>query len=571
MSASITPADRRSSLVSKTTTPEVSKAKTDLLSIGIDLDDDLISRLQTNLGIERIFSVARKAASLMKDKPNSNAGGTPNIIYRNVSANNAAHTSSLSPFKSLIHMDGKHSATILKDLNNRSSVVEPQHRPAVDKILESFGVMYARSPDRFVARMLGQKYKSTDKTDVHSISKLVLKARYVSEEDFGTMIKRVDSTVTPVLVRSLFQLLGEDKSFAVNKKRAVVDLWGFFTLLKTASEQTRRSFDSKTSLLASDVEFWKKKNPSKPNPGAPVAAGPAGSKTSAAKSEFSYWMDEHGGGESDLLTAENNRRFNPEANSGSMLDRPQPTHKLQPAVHTCVAELLGVHEYKHRNDTTHGRQVMGNFVHEFENKCGVPEALHSPLRSHQAPSPKGRVRPFGSRPAASADDSALLIDAHRRAEFGRGSNQVGAVMGYEAPARPTSAATASARAAAHWDFAQERQGVFGVSAQPRAQSAGRLRPAPVITGVRRDGDGRESVASALGFGIEDGTFPRKGSQFGQPATSVEQTARLQRRNSFGKLSRDHCSLSVAAAMCGDREDNAGRGAQRRTDVYCKSP
>ena len=49
MSVAFTPVDRRSSLTSRTATPEVNKAKSDLLSIGIDLDDDLISRLQTNV------------------------------------------------------------------------------------------------------------------------------------------------------------------------------------------------------------------------------------------------------------------------------------------------------------------------------------------------------------------------------------------------------------------------------------------------------------------------------------------------------------------------------------------
>jgi hypothetical protein len=556
MSGSITPADRRSSLVSRTATPEVSKAKTDLLSIGIDLDDDLISRLQTNLGIERIFSVARKAATLMKDKPNMSSGGTPNIIYRNVSASSTAHTASLSPFKSLVHMDGKQSATILKELNNRSSIVEPQYRPAVDKLLETFGVMYARSPDRFVARMLGKKYKSTEKADAHAISKLVLKARYVSEEDFGTMIRRIDSTVSPPLVHSLFLLLGEDKSFAVNKKRSVVDLWAFFTLLKTASEQGRRSFDNKNSLLATDVEFWKKKNPSKPAPGS------VGQSAGAPKSEFSYWMDQHVGA-GDLLTAENNRRFNSEANSVSAQDRQPGTHKLQIVPQTSVAELLGNPEHKHRNDVTHGRQVMGNFVSEFVNKCDVPAALHSPLKV-RTQSPKGRVRAFGTQ-VASKDDSTVPVSAHRRAAFSRGSGQVGAALGYEPPAvRPNTARSA------HLNSDQEREGVFGVDRHPRAQSAGRLRAAPVITGVR-DNDGRETVASALGFGIEDGNFPRKGLRFGHAAPTVEQTERLQRRNSFGRLSRDYCSVSVAAAMGGDREDNAGRGAFRPNEVYCRSP
>lgn len=566
----MTPADRRTSLVSKTATPQVSKAKTDLLSIGIDLDDDLISRLQTNLGIERIFSVARKAAALMKDKPNLSTGGTPNIIYRNVSANSAAHTASLSPFKNLVHMDGKQSASILKELNNRSSVVEPQFRPAVDKLLETFGVMYARSPDRFVSRMFGQKYKSTEKLDSHAISKLVLKARYVSEEDFGTMIRRVDSNVSPSLVHQLFLLLGEDKSFAVNKKRAVVDLWGFFTLLKTASEQSRRSYDGKTSLLASDVEFWRKKNPGHANP---VTGGANKAASSTQKSGSSLWGEDHTAA-LDMLTAENNRRFNPEANSVPAQERQPPTHKVQPPQPATVAQLLGTLERKHASEVHHGRQVMGKLAAELVNKCDVPMALHSPLKKdHQSPSPngKGRARPFASHTMASKDDTAAA-DASRRAQQSRGSEQVGAALGFEpsTAARPYSAV----RRRPHLTFNEEREGVFGVDHTPamlrRAQSAGRLRPAPAITGVREH-DGRESVASALGFGIEDAHFPRKGARFGETGQTAEQTARLQRRNSFGKLSRDNCSVSVAEAMNGERADNTGRGPFRRNEVYCHDP
>lgn len=557
--------EKRSSLHSRAQTPEFNKAKGDLLSLGIDLDDDLIQRLQTNLGIERIFSVARKAATLMKDKPHSGTGGTPNIIYRNVSANHSTHGASLSPFKNMIHMDNKMSESILKDLSNRNSAVEPQHRPAVDKLLESFGVQYARSPDRFVSRMLGRKYKSTDKSDAHSISKLVLKARYVSEEDFATMITRVDGAVTPVLCRSLFHLLCEEKSFALNKKRAVVDLWGFFTLLKTASEQSRRSFDSKTSKIASDVEFWKSKNPS----GNSAVSGPTPHHRTG-KIDLSTWLNGSGNAE-DLLTAENNMRFNPDANKGaSDVQARLASHKAQVTAqmhsHFSVAELLGTKEYKHLNDCTHGRQIMGNFAHEFENKCDVASALHSPLRARPEHPARGRVKPLTMYNAVSMDDSGL--PGNRRGSFtaSGNSNQMGDALGGAGSSNSTTNAATSSRAsfakhsrAPKLDFDQEREGVFGTST-PRAASAGRARPASASHVRPHEPEVRASVASALGFGVEDGHFPRKGSQFGGLGSSAEETARLSRRNSFGQLSRDHRSLSVASVMGGGREDQAGRAA-----------
>lgn len=535
-------AEKRNTPNKKAETPEFNKAKTDLLSIGIDLDDDLITRLQTNLGIERIFSVARKAATLMKDKPTP--GSTPNIIYRNVAASTTANGASLSPFQSMVHMDSKHSSTILKDLNNRSSVVEPQHRPAVDKLLESFGVMYARSADRFVARMFGKKYKSTDKSDANAMSKLVLKARYVSQEDFTVMMKRVDPSISAVLAKSVFLLLSEDKSFALNKKRAVVDLWGFFTLLKTAAEQSRRSFDSKTSLLASDVEFWKGKNP--PN----RQSGGAGGKPSVA--DFACWLDSTVGASEDLRTAENNRRFNYAANSsvGEYGGQTHRTGARLPAAPPSVAELIGNTEFHHVNDTTHGRQVMGNFLHEFENKCDVAQALHSPLKNSQKHHANGRVNTANSfadfgHISFSRDDSALPERRHRGQVVSSSSSQMGSLMGN------TPGKSAARRSAApKYNLAEEREGVFG-SAQMRPISTGRARPFTHHYGIETDVRG--SVASALGFGIEDGNFPRKGAHFGEQGHSAEETARLQRKNSFGCLARDDRSASVAAVFYGDRD------------------
>lgn len=528
-------------------TPELNKAKTDLLSIGIDLDDDLIQRLQSNLGIERIFSVARKAATLMKDKPS--AGSNPNIIYRNVAASSHENGSSLNPFQSMVHTDNKFSMSILKDLNNRSSAVEPQHRPAVDKLLESFGVMYARSPDRFVARMFGKKYKSTDKSDANSMSKLVLKARYVSQEDFTTMITRVDSTVNATLARSLFLLLSEDKSFALNKKRAVVDLWGFFTLLKTASEQSRRSFDSKTSLLASDVEFWKKKNP--PN----RSTTPGGKQVS--NMDYTSWLDASPSVSEDLRTAENNRRFNFDANTAAgEAGQTHRTGQRGARASLSVAELIGNTKFQSLNDQTHGRQVMGNFQIEFQNRCDVATALHSPLKNSQRPGmPHGRVNSVesfadhGRFALVSKDDSSvpLSFGRHRGQQYvNSGSSQMGSVMG--TPGR--SVARHTVVTAPPVNPAVEHEGIFGV-VKVRPASASRARPFAHHHGVEADQQ-RQSVASALGFGIEDGNFPRKGAHFGEQGRSVEETARLQRRNSFGRLARDDRSSSVADVFRGDR-------------------
>jgi hypothetical protein len=560
-------------------TPEFNKAKNDLLSIGIELDDDLIHRLQHNLGIERIFSVARKTATLMKDKPHPGTGGTPNIIYRNVTVNNDASGASVTPFKSMTHADSRFSESILKDLSNRISVVEPQNRPALDKLLETFSVLYARSPDRFVARLLGHKYKSTDKTDANSISKIALKARYVNEQDFSTMITRVDKLISPTLSRSLFLLLCEEKNFAHNKKRAVIDLWGFFTLLKTASEQSRRSFDSKTSKIASDVEFWEKKATTTPHK--------SGHKS---QTQYSGWMDNVPNPESEMVMAEHNKRFNGEANSvhgnGQRQQQQQQRSGYKPGLRlpvqapATIAELLGVTEFKHVNDTSHGRKVMGNLKNEFQDRCDVPGALNSPLKSRPA-SASAAVQGATGAGAAGARTAARVRTVSGSSCFGTserpstssgsssssrtgggghgGSAQVGAALGYEQPVRPATAHE-SVRRPAEVDVA-ERQGIFG--AYPvRSNSVGRASARPHAASsnaLRREWDARSSVASVLGCSREDGTFPTKGGAAAAGGGAGGGVGGAGgKRNSFGSLARDYSSKSVASVMGCEREDVAGR-------------
>eukprot|EP00601_Ochromonadales_sp_CCMP2298_P020121 CAMPEP_0173308478 /NCGR_PEP_ID=MMETSP1143-20121109/21771_1 /TAXON_ID=483371 /ORGANISM="non described non described, Strain CCMP2298" /LENGTH=104 /DNA_ID=CAMNT_0014249911 /DNA_START=71 /DNA_END=382 /DNA_ORIENTATION=- len=75
----------------------------------------------------------------------------------------------------------------------------------------------------------------------------------------------------------------------------------------------------------------------------------------------------------------------------------RPGHRLPLQAHQSVAQLLGSHEHRHMNKSSGGRDVMGRFHLEFANKCDVPAALHSPLKSARSSHSPARTRPSTAR------------------------------------------------------------------------------------------------------------------------------------------------------------------------------
>ena len=332
--------------------PDDSKAKADLMALGIELDDALIERLQKNLGIERIFAVARRSANILKQRKGEDSA--PEMLYRNVTIEPESSTAStMNPFmNNLMNTGNKASVSLLKELNDRESTVEPRLRPAVDKMIENFRHQYARAPERFVACMMGTKARSQSRggpvgrqsaveqaTADHNISRIILKNRYVNEDKFKVMIHRIDKNVKDEFISALFTLLAENKSFASSTKRPIVDLWAFLTLLKEASGQSRRSYDGKRSQLATEVEFWHKENPS------------------FSLADSSSFISHQSHVEDEKFMAENNRKFNAGSNDvrSSLSGGPSPLSILKAAGERrkpgsrfivepkqCVADRLGV-------------------------------------------------------------------------------------------------------------------------------------------------------------------------------------------------------------------------------------
>lgn len=464
-------------------TQNISQAKRDLLQLGIELDDALIERLQKNLKIEKIFQVASKASQIIEQHkppappvissngqivngqiinhvvPTSSSSAhqhatTPEVIYRNVSSaapttgapgnanlNKAVPASHPHPIysilnpKDFLHHDEKEITVLLQQLENRTvSIVEPQHRPAIDNLIDKYRVMYARCPERFICRLLGQdvpgsrpssptnhqqqtaaatssskpahNHHNNAKTTARrsntptktmaetqrltaaktseQVLQMVLQKRYLTKSDFHAMLQRI----TPAHLQNqqevfdtFFLLLCEQKTFTTGhhhssaaaitkKKKDVVDLWAFLTLLKVANEESRRSYDGKTSKLASEIEFWKRVN-GKTLP----------MEVNDHKGERSNYIDySHDSVSSILQPNGTNVPIDTRKKDGRIQHVFSDPDRYYRINNKNVAELLGAENHVHMSKHNLGRHVMGTLNNEIVNACDIATALHSPNR-----------------------------------------------------------------------------------------------------------------------------------------------------------------------------------------------
>lgn len=129
-------------------------ARNDLLALGIDLDSDLINRLTTNLGAGSTFGAASKAAGALKAR-----GSQSGVTYRNVNSGSGrgnAMESIRTNTNEVIQVDMQKIRSVLKELNNRDSIIEPQIRSAVLKMVEHLRILYTRAPEKFIKIMHGE-------------------------------------------------------------------------------------------------------------------------------------------------------------------------------------------------------------------------------------------------------------------------------------------------------------------------------------------------------------------------------------------------------------------------------
>jgi hypothetical protein len=458
----------------------INRAKVDLLQLGIELDDDIIERLQKNLKIEKIFQIAHQASKIMMKKPANlsvpggvmpvspsnpqfsttvTTIGANGVTYRNVSVDPSSSTPNkakpvnvitaiagdhpiatiLNP-KDVIQSDEKHAVELLLKLENRQNDMEPQHRPVIENVIERFRLQYARYPEKFICRLLGQKLPSTtteslatatagpvnDTTATTSsaiiggspkgkaatraainasinekIMHWILQKRYISQVDFQTMLSRILPThlENPQEVTSiLFKLLSETKRFQSNKKKEVVDLWGFLTFLKVASEESRRSYDARTSRLATDIEFWKRDNgehvvlaPSSGHDSGKYGAYRQGGKITKKYTDYSQDPVKILVDPSQAPTS-TETSFPTKKNPDGRIPRSFSASRIRFENKKPLAELLGQSHHEHCSKSQQGRNIMGTFHQETVNSCDIPTALHSPPRARpKSPGQNQRV------------------------------------------------------------------------------------------------------------------------------------------------------------------------------------
>ena len=146
----------------------------DLRSLGIDIDKDVVERLQA-LGLHRAWAVASQAAISLKEKstltkdkenPQQEQHFTSPIKYQHRMREKAEKI----PAKQSKHLeipaeaerepiDSTRVSSIFQSLNNRESVYPANMRAEVLRLLKVFKSSYGRSPDRFIQQMMGRKSK----------------------------------------------------------------------------------------------------------------------------------------------------------------------------------------------------------------------------------------------------------------------------------------------------------------------------------------------------------------------------------------------------------------------------
>lgn len=124
-------------------------ARKDLLALGIELDNDLIKRLQHNLGTKNTFAAASKAANVVRHRNNSSKDSAVRYRHHSPSAFAAKFMGSMENGGN----SNMHSGDIVKAVNllyDRNSILDPQIRSGLLKIVDHLQILFTRSPDKFM-------------------------------------------------------------------------------------------------------------------------------------------------------------------------------------------------------------------------------------------------------------------------------------------------------------------------------------------------------------------------------------------------------------------------------------
>lgn len=144
--------------------------KKDLHSLGIDIESDVIERLQA-LGLHKAWAVASQAVISLKERAASTSTDTLGekchtvispIKYQHHMRDKEVHIAEVKPIEvstesEWIAIDESRVASIYRDLNDTESLLPVNVRTQVLRLLKMFKSSYGRSPDRFIQQMMGRK------------------------------------------------------------------------------------------------------------------------------------------------------------------------------------------------------------------------------------------------------------------------------------------------------------------------------------------------------------------------------------------------------------------------------
>jgi len=235
------------------------RVKEDLLALGIDIDYHVIGRMQ-KLGLSNTWSTTSKAANSLRKR---NPYGVPSdVSYQNL--DNVDEASMMSKDhreqeKEWSQVDQTRIRRALMELENRNSPLPPTSRVNALKLVQIFKIQYNRSADKFVSTMLAQK----NRKGLIRAGQL-MKTRFVLHSTFSEMVLRLHKKATADVIAVLFTIIAEDTEIN-GLLTKVIDLKAFLLLLRLANDDTRRSYDDKTSKVANEVEFWNLSRRDTPN------------------------------------------------------------------------------------------------------------------------------------------------------------------------------------------------------------------------------------------------------------------------------------------------------------------
>lgn len=148
--------------------------KKDLHTLGIDIDSDVIERLQA-LGLHKAWAVASQAATCLKERhdySNNNNNSRDKldakctvispIKYQHRMREKETIPVEPKPLEVPIEsewaaIDSSRVSTIFRDLNDRESMIPSIVRTQVLRLLKMLKSSCGRSPDRFIQQMMGRR------------------------------------------------------------------------------------------------------------------------------------------------------------------------------------------------------------------------------------------------------------------------------------------------------------------------------------------------------------------------------------------------------------------------------